>query len=108
MNKCEVDELWGLPAKCVNEDIVFALAKGYTYLYTFGDLDVLSESVETLRVNGQYNCKIGSTMFNFVVPGFGAICRYCLGNAVHDGAGRYHMHTLLRPEDARRHLPHAI
>jgi hypothetical protein len=98
-------EIWGLPDKCINDDIVFLPMKGFSETHAFSDVGVLMTSEHALAINGHYNCRTGAITYNVVVVGTGAICRYDLGGTSHGPAGRYHSHSVKRADDVRRKLP---
>lgn len=99
-------DLWDCPDKCVNGDIVFLPMPPLDGVFAFEGVKVLNEVSDDLYLNGRFECSTGAVVFNFTVKGVGAVCRYCIGNVVHQPAGRFHRHSVVKSDCIRRQLPH--
>ena len=99
--------VWKEPTKCINRDIEFLPHREIRNALMFADVEIISQTVEGLYVNGHYNCNLGSLSFNFSIKGIGSIARYCLNNATHADVGRYHFHRVKKDGDVRKQLPFA-
>jgi hypothetical protein len=106
MNRQDFDALW-IDGKSIVEDITFIASTGYTDVFSFDDIEILTPDVD-LRVSGTFSCRSGALAINFVVIGLGPVHRYCLGGNRHGESGRYHQHIIQKAEDSRLNLPYAV
>jgi hypothetical protein len=86
--------------------VVFLPLDAVRNSYGFSNVLVIGmDTDEILYMGGHFNCRTGGTTFSFTVEGIGAICRYCIGGAVHKPYGRNHVHKVKKERDVERRLP---
>jgi len=101
MDRNEFEHIRDLHGKRIDVDIRFEQNTSISAVQTFKNVPIWNEPGHPLFINGLYNPKHKTVVYNIRVDGLGPICRVCVNGVEHGNAGRTHKHSFVTEECAR-------
>ena len=105
MNRAEFERLRSLQGKRITSDIEFTELRQARPNLVFDGISVENVDGWDVVLNGTYKPGVPAITYNFVLRGFGPICRIEVNGTSHPGVGRTHKHELRKETDSRLNLP---